>query len=175
MPSVIHIAETSLLVLAAYLVGCTIGYAVHRILYAARGTRQVGAVATPAVPPPAAQIQRPRRAMSPAARLAAAVSDDPLPRPARADRAPLPSQPRPAAMARPRASGADNLKQIKGIGPKIEASLNGLGVFHLEQIAAWSPANVEWIDHHLALKGRISREHWVEQARAMLEVTRLSA
>lgn len=175
MPSLTHILETTLLVLVAYLLGCTIGYVVHRVLHAGRGTRQVTAATSPS-PAPETAIQRPRRTMTAAARLAAAVSDEPGPRPARIDPAAPPSPgPRPAAMGRPRGSGAGDLRQIKGIGPKIEAALNGLGVYHIDQIAAWSQPNVDWVDHHLALKGRIGRERWVEQARAMVSITRLSA
>ena len=183
MPSLIHIIETSLLVLVTYLLACATGYGVHRILYAARGTRQVqpglAAVAADSVP-------RPKRVMTPAARLAASVSDDPsppLPLSGRepAGRAPHrqsvqnPDAPRPAAMSRPRAEGPDNLKRIKGIGPKIEAALNELGVYHLDQIAQWSRSNVDWVDKQLVLRGRIIRERWIEQAAELAPATRLSA
>ena len=78
-------------------------------------------------------------------------------------------------MSKPRADGADNLKQIKGIGPKLETALNDLGVFHLYQIAGWSKANIDWVDKQLVLRGRITRERWVEQASTFSSVTRLSA
>jgi len=60
---------------------------------------------------------------------------------------------------------ADDLTAIKGIGPKLSATLNDLGVFHYAQIAEWTPEQCEWIDDHLAFKGRVQREAWVEQAR----------
>lgn len=41
MTNIAHIVETALLLLAAYLFGCIIGYAIRRILFAARGTRKV--------------------------------------------------------------------------------------------------------------------------------------
>lgn len=72
--------------------------------------------------------------------------------------------PKPAALLRPRRGKADDLKQIKGIGPKIEASLNTLGVYHFDQIAAWTKLNTDWVDGQLAFKGRIRREQWIEQA-----------
>jgi len=183
MPGLPHIIETTLLVLAAYLLGCGIGYAVHRVLHAARGTRQVTAVVAPVSPGKLAA--RSRREMTPAARLASAVSPDPVSRPEPVS-SPSPSQPRhqiaaksagprPAVLSAPRANGADDLKQIKGIGPRLEAMLNDLGVYHLDQIAAWSAANIVWVDRQLAAKGRISRERWVEQARAITGLTRLSA
>lgn len=167
MPGLTHILETSLLVLLAYLLGCTLGYGVRRMLHAGRGTRQVQAVAAPAarVVAPAAPT---KRVPTPAARLAAAVSDDPLPRPASRSH-------RPAVLRMPRAGGADNLQRIKGIGPKVEASLYALGVFHLDQIAGWTTADVDWVEQQLAFKGRIVRENWVAQAGAIIGASRLSA
>jgi NADH-quinone oxidoreductase subunit E len=44
-----------------------------------------------------------------------------------------------------------------------------LGVYHFDQIAAWSSENVSWIERYLAFKGRIGREQWVEQARRLAE------
>lgn len=63
---------------------------------------------------------------------------------------------------------ADDLTQIKGIGPKLSQSLNDLGIWHLSQIAAWTPENIGWLDDQLSFKGRIQREGWVEQAQALL-------
>ena len=59
----------------------------------------------------------------------------------------------------------DDLTQIKGIGKKLSALLNELGVYHFKQIAEWSPAEAAWVDDYLAFKGRVSRESWIEQAR----------
>jgi len=59
------------------------------------------------------------------------------------------------------------LKKISGIGPKIEGILNGLGVYHFDQIAAWTPENITWVDGHLKFKGRIGRENWLEQAKTL--------
>jgi predicted flap endonuclease-1-like 5' DNA nuclease len=59
---------------------------------------------------------------------------------------------------------ADDLTAIKGIGPKLSATLNELGVFHYAQIAEWTPEQCDWIDDKLAFKGRVQREGWVEQA-----------
>lgn len=157
-----HLIETASLILAAYLLGCVVGYGVRLILYAGRGTRQVTTIAVPVVTAAPPELKRPR---SPAARLAATV-DEPAPKPIEIARAKSIS-PKPAALPAPRSGTADNLKQIKGIGPKIEASLNGLGIYHLDQIATWTKANVDWVDGQLAFKGRIRRERWVEQAAEM--------
>lgn len=85
------------------------------------------------------------------------------------DRAALPSQ---EAGAQPLRLDApegrpDDLQKITGIGPGTERTLNGLGIWHFRQIAELSPDNVAWIDRHLRFKGRIARENWVGQARAL--------
>jgi NADH-quinone oxidoreductase subunit E len=46
-----------------------------------------------------------------------------------------------------------------------QTTLYSLGVFHFDQIAAWSEENVAWVDQYLRLQGRIGEEEWVEQAR----------
>ena len=64
----------------------------------------------------------------------------------------------------------DNLKHIKGVGPKLEALLNSLGVFHFWQIAAWSTDEVAWLDDNLeGFRGRASRDDWVAQAKILAE------
>lgn len=68
----------------------------------------------------------------------------------------------------PAQTEADDLQQIKGIGPKIAGILNELGVLRFEQIAAWTPENVSWVNAHLRFKGRIEREEWIPQAQALL-------
>ncbi|CCD99665.1 cell envelope integrity/translocation protein TolA [Bradyrhizobium sp. STM 3809] len=62
---------------------------------------------------------------------------------------------------------ADDLKLIKGVGPKNERILNDIGVHHFSQIAEWSPAHAEWVGHHMAFPGRIEREHWIAQAKLL--------
>jgi hypothetical protein len=61
---------------------------------------------------------------------------------------------------------ADPLTRMKGLGPKAEAVLNGLGVTRYAQIGAWSEAEIARIDAQMgAFRGRIQRDRWVEQAR----------
>jgi NADH-quinone oxidoreductase subunit E len=75
---------------------------------------------------------------------------------------------RPETLTVPREGGADDLKKIKGIGPKVEKLLNSLGFFHYDQIAAWSEADIAWVDENLeTFRGRATRDGWVEQARAL--------
>lgn len=71
---------------------------------------------------------------------------------------------RPPGLAGPRDGKADDLKLVKGIGRQNEARLHALGVWHFDQIAAWTHDNVAWIGSYLAFPGRIDRENWVEQA-----------
>ncbi|MBE0581981.1 hypothetical protein [Devosia sp.] len=182
MTNLAHIAETALLLLAAYLLGCVLGYATRLVLHAGRGTRQVVPPAAAAVTAP---LPEPRKPRSSAARLAARV-EEPLPPAPNAAPAPPPVTalppagkskslgPKPATLSGPRGGQADNLKQIKGIGPKIEASLYAMGIFHIDQIAGWNKANVDWVDAQLSFKGRIRRERWVEQA-LELGITRAHA
>jgi len=75
---------------------------------------------------------------------------------------------RPAALDGPRDGGADDLKRIKGIGPKLEILCNSLGFYHFDQIAAWTAEEVAWVDQNLeGFKGRVTRDTWVEQARLL--------
>jgi NADH-quinone oxidoreductase subunit E len=64
---------------------------------------------------------------------------------------------------------ADNLKKVRGIGPKIEQTLNDLGIFHYDQIAGLSRENILWLNNHLHFPGRIEREQWVEQTRELVQ------
>ncbi|SEK36323.1 Predicted 5' DNA nuclease, flap endonuclease-1-like, helix-3-turn-helix (H3TH) domain [Roseovarius azorensis] len=75
---------------------------------------------------------------------------------------------RPEGLSAPRDGQADDLKQIKGIGPKLEQLCHGLGFYHFDQIAGWGPQEVAWVDANLkGFKGRVSRDNWVEQARTL--------
>ncbi|MEP9380041.1 hypothetical protein ABLE91_25240 [Aquabacter sp. CN5-332] len=62
---------------------------------------------------------------------------------------------------------ADDLKRLKGIGPQNERRLNGLGIFHFAQIAAWNHEEALWIGAALGFPGRVEREDWIGQARAL--------
>jgi len=72
---------------------------------------------------------------------------------------------RPATLDTPRDGIADDLKKIKGIGPKLEKLCNRLGFWHYEQIAAWTEEEAAWVDANLeGFKGRVTRDGWVAQA-----------
>ena len=60
---------------------------------------------------------------------------------------------------------ADDLLQIKGVGPKLNTLLVGLGITRFDQISAWGAAEIDKVDDHLGtFKNRITRDSWVEQA-----------
>ncbi len=61
----------------------------------------------------------------------------------------------------------DDLKKLKGVGPKLETTLNELGFFHYDQVASWSEAEIAWVDSRLKFKGRIERDGWIEQAKIL--------
>ena len=96
------------------------------------------------------------------AKAAAKPAAKPAPKAATAALAP---PAKPATLAVARAGKPDDLKLIKGVGPKLEALLHSLGFFHYDQIAAWTAAELAWVDDNLeGFKGRASRDGWVEQA-----------
>jgi predicted flap endonuclease-1-like 5' DNA nuclease len=74
---------------------------------------------------------------------------------------------RPPGFAHARGRTPDDLKLIRGIGHQNEGRLHGLGVWHFDQIAAWTPDNINWVGSYLAFRGRIRREKWVKQAKEL--------
>ncbi len=63
---------------------------------------------------------------------------------------------------------ADDLKQIKGVGPAIEKTLNDLGIYRFNQIAEMSEYDIDRVAQQLkGFRSRIYREDWVGQARSL--------
>ncbi|SDG71307.1 helix-hairpin-helix domain-containing protein [Pelagibacterium luteolum] len=116
-----HIVESALLLIAAFFIGCCIGYLAKRFF----GRRRAVEVANGT---------------------------------------------RPAEVSQP-TGRVDDLKTIKGIGPKIESMLHENGVTRFEQIAAWDAREIAAMNEKLGTRGRIEREKWVSQARALIKVT----
>ena len=78
------------------------------------------------------------------------------------------AQSKPAALQSARGGIPDDLKIIVGIGPKLEILCHKLGFFHFDQLAAWTAAEIAWVDDNLeGFKGRVTRDKWVEQARVL--------
>ena len=124
-----------------------------------------GGVATKAKP--ASKQKAAAKAKAPASKpqlskKAAAATSKAKPAP-KTDPAPA-GEKKPRTMTAPRKSGADDLKLISGVGPKLEGVLNEMGFWHFDQIAKWSNAEIEWVDARLKFKGRIVRDGWIAQA-----------
>lgn len=73
----------------------------------------------------------------------------------------------PERLKKARGGKADDLKLISGVGPKLEKTLNGLGFYHFDQIAKWKKADVAIVDDELSFKGRIERDDWIKQSKAL--------
>lgn len=135
--------ETALLFSAVYVAGCVAA----ALLRGRRGAGEVAIAEPPAVEP-----------------VPVAVSAAVLP-PVEGE-ATIPGE-RPAGLVAARAGKPDDLKQIKGVAKQNETRLHALGIWHFDQIAAWTPRNVEWVGSYLAFPGRIEREDWVGQAKQL--------
>ncbi|MBK9703936.1 MAG: hypothetical protein IPO75_11000 [Betaproteobacteria bacterium] len=62
----------------------------------------------------------------------------------------------------------DDLKLVVGVGPVLERLLHQLGITSYRQIARWSERDIDEFDARLAeFPGRIRRDGWVTQARAL--------
>ena len=128
-----------------------------------------------------------QKAEAPAPAPAAKSSDAPAPKKPAEKQA---DKPKSAAKAKPKAAAAadadvaekapetlkearggkpDDLKKLKGVGPKLEATLHELGFFHFDQVASWGPEEIAWVDSRLKFKGRIERDGWIEQAKLLAE------
>jgi NADH-quinone oxidoreductase subunit E len=74
---------------------------------------------------------------------------------------------RPVGLAEARSGRPDDLKRIKGIGKVNEGKLNALGIYHFDQIGAWTRPEILWVGTYLSFPGRIDREDWVAQAKVL--------
>ena len=75
---------------------------------------------------------------------------------------------KPAVLSEARGGAPDDLKRIKGVGPKLEKLLHSMGFFHFDQIAAWTGEEIAWVDENLeGFKGRVTRDEWVAQAKEL--------
>jgi len=142
MISLPHIIEIALLLLVAFLIGCVIGFTLRNYIFPPKGENRDSAhpVSPDAVIPEDQETSE------------VIVS-------------PKSDEGRPTPLGAPREGRKDNLKLIKGIGPKIENTLNEMGIYHFDQIAAWDRKTIDWVDEYLSFKGRIDREEWVQQAK----------
>ena len=62
----------------------------------------------------------------------------------------------------------DDLAKLTGVGPQIVKKLNEHGVFHYWQLSAMTDEEAAKLDADLRFNGRIARDKWSEQARALM-------
>ncbi|MFO1144077.1 MAG: endonuclease [Amaricoccus sp.] len=135
--------------------------------------RVAAPLAAPVHVPPAADPHAPTPAPGPDAPISERVRDaaraaGEAARAALGEAASAAAPVRPAALAAPAEGAADDLKTIKGVGPKLEELLHSLGIFHFGQVAGWGPAEVAWMDSNLeGFQGRVTRDDWVGQAKLL--------
>ncbi|MBU1175420.1 MAG: NADH-quinone oxidoreductase subunit NuoE [Alphaproteobacteria bacterium] len=77
------------------------------------------------------------------------------------------AEPAPGALFVAPEGAPDDLKLISGVGPVLEQKLNAFGVTRFAQIAAFKKADIEKLDEGLNFRGRITRDDWVKQAKAL--------
>lgn len=84
-----------------------------------------------------------------------------------------PAKPKAAAKAKPAkqkpsvVTVPDDLKQIKGVGPQLEAKLNAIGITSFAQISKWTKKDQANFNEQLSFSGRIERDDWVAQAKVL--------
>ena len=62
----------------------------------------------------------------------------------------------------------DDLGLIWGVGEKLAERLNAMGIWHFDQIAVWTPADVTWFENAMpGFKGRVARDKWIEQCQKL--------
>lgn len=93
----------------------------------------------------------------------------PAPSPSPAPAAVGTPEPAPAVTPAPAPLAATGgLTQIKGLGPKLAATLAEQGITRVDQIAALTPAEAEALDAKLgAFRGRMTRDRWIDQAKLL--------
>jgi predicted flap endonuclease-1-like 5' DNA nuclease len=122
----------------------------------------------PPLSAPARATPEPKRAPVAPIGLAAGRSDIAAPAPALLEHATDEQRAdavgaRPTGLAGPRNGRVDALTRVRGIGPKNEAILHALGVYHFDQIAGWTDDVVAWVNAYISFPGRIEREEWISQ------------
>ena len=137
---------------------------------AVEAVEEIAAVFEASAPAPVAVKARAPKVRAPKAQAAAPAPAAVVVPAAPEAEAPLPHKPSAAkvpASSRRAAAKSDDLKRISGIGPKLEQVLHRHGVHRFAEIAAWSAADIADFDAELGMEGRIGRDDWVSQARAL--------
>jgi len=77
---------------------------------------------------------------------------------------------RPELLEAARHGKPDDLTVIKGIGVAVQGLLNGVGVFHYDQISGWNDEESRWIERNIGVPRRVEREEWIGQATKLANV-----
>jgi NADH-quinone oxidoreductase subunit E len=118
---------------------------------AAQDTPSATSKAIKDTPAKGAAEKAPAAKATPAAELAAAVAES-----------------KPQLLTAARGGKGDDLELIWGVGPKLGKMLNEMGIWHFDQVAAWTPAELAWVDARLTgFKGRAVRDDWISQAKKL--------
>ncbi|MGW8205868.1 MAG: NADH-quinone oxidoreductase subunit NuoE [Hyphomicrobiaceae bacterium] len=77
---------------------------------------------------------------------------------------------KPMLLSAPRDGKGDDLRLIWGVAEKLQEKLNQMGIWHFDQIAKWTPDEVEWFEASMqGFKGRVERDKWIEQCQKLAE------
>lgn len=75
-----------------------------------------------------------------------------------------------AAIGKAQKGEKDDLKRIKGVGPKLEKALNTLGVYTYKQLACMTSREYKLLDELLdSFQGRARRDDWAGQAKSLIK------
>lgn len=162
-----YLIELAVWLLGSYFAGACIGCLLRKLFGADVATVAPVAAAAVAAPAMAAAIPKYTPPAAPVA--AAPIAAAPIVTAAAVEPVRMARMERPRGITMARNGKPDDLLRISGVGPKNEKILHSLGFFHFDQIAAWSPEQVNWVDDHLRFGGRIDREEWINQARLLAD------
>ncbi len=129
--------------------------------------------AAPARPKPSAPNQPASAAQDTPSATGKAIKDTSAKAPAAkaapaAEPAPAVAESKPQLLTAARGGKGDDLELIWGVGPKLGQMLNEMGIWHFDQVAAWTPAELAWVDARLTgFKGRAVRDDWISQAKKL--------
>lgn len=166
--------EVALMMFAAYLAGCCISCLIHGMTFGRQRTTEkselqpaagidadIGSGSTRATSEAAAPARE--TALSIVSRSADATAVSAAPKPLAAI-APATPGAKPPLLHRPRNGQKDDLTLIWGVAEKLEERMNRMGIWHFDQIAAWTPEHVKWFEHEVeGFRGRLVRDKWIEQ------------
>jgi len=114
------------------------------------------------------EAPKPKAKRKPAAKKKAAPKKRVAPKPKPKPRAKAKPKPKVLYKDGPTAGKPDDLKLIKGIGPKFEKDLNKKGIYYFRQIAAWKAKDVKMVEGVIdSFPGRIGRDEWIPQAKGL--------